>query len=82
MVRNLVGALVEIGRGDLPPAAAHEMLASRDRWIHDFVVGQQQDWDALRVQLERPFANAVRAALSHLSQLLDQIPGAREEGQV
>jgi tRNA pseudouridine38-40 synthase len=31
MVRNLVGALVEIGRGDLPPAAAGEMLASRDR---------------------------------------------------
>jgi len=31
MVRNLVGALVEIGRGDLPPAAAREMLASRDR---------------------------------------------------
>ena len=31
MVRNLVGALVEIGRGDLQPAAAGEMLASRDR---------------------------------------------------
>jgi tRNA pseudouridine38-40 synthase len=31
MVRNLVGALVEIGRGDLSPAAAGEMLASRDR---------------------------------------------------
>ena len=31
MVRNLVGALVEIGRGDLPPASAREMLASRDR---------------------------------------------------
>jgi tRNA pseudouridine38-40 synthase len=31
MVRNLVGALVEIGRGDLAPAAAGEMLASRDR---------------------------------------------------
>jgi tRNA pseudouridine38-40 synthase len=31
MVRNLVGALVEIGRGDLTPAAAGEMLASRDR---------------------------------------------------
>jgi len=31
MVRNLVGALVAIGRGDLPPAAAREMLASRDR---------------------------------------------------
>jgi tRNA pseudouridine38-40 synthase len=31
MVRNLVGALVEIGRGDLPPASARDMLASRDR---------------------------------------------------
>jgi len=31
MVRNLVGTLVEIGRGDLKPAAACEMLASRDR---------------------------------------------------
>jgi tRNA pseudouridine38-40 synthase len=31
MVRNLVGALVEIGRGDRSPAAAREMLASRDR---------------------------------------------------
>jgi tRNA pseudouridine38-40 synthase len=31
MVRNLVGALVEIGRGDLTPASAGEMLASRDR---------------------------------------------------
>jgi tRNA pseudouridine38-40 synthase len=31
MVRNLVGALVKIGRGDLPPASAREMLASRDR---------------------------------------------------
>jgi tRNA pseudouridine38-40 synthase len=31
MVRNLVGALVEIGRGDLAPASAREMLVSRDR---------------------------------------------------
>ena len=31
MVRNLVGTLVEIGRGELPPSAAAEMLASRDR---------------------------------------------------
>jgi tRNA pseudouridine38-40 synthase len=31
MVRNLVGALVEIGLGHLPAAAAREMLLSRDR---------------------------------------------------
>lgn len=31
MVRNLVGTLVAIGRGDLPPTAAREMLATRDR---------------------------------------------------
>jgi tRNA pseudouridine38-40 synthase len=31
MVRNLVGALVEIGLGHLPPEAAREMLSSRDR---------------------------------------------------
>src|SRR5262249_30864530 len=31
MVRNLVRALLENGRGDPPPPAAREMLASRDR---------------------------------------------------
>jgi tRNA pseudouridine38-40 synthase len=31
MVRNLVGTLVEIGRGELEPARAKELLASRDR---------------------------------------------------
>jgi ATP-dependent exoDNAse (exonuclease V) beta subunit len=56
-----------------------EMLEKRDRWIHDFVVGGQQDWDTLRAQLEQPFANAVRALLDRLSQLLDQVPDAREE---
>lgn len=55
------------------------MLANRDRWIHDFVVGQQQDWDALRTRLERPFANAVCAGLDRLALLLDQIPDARDE---
>jgi ATP-dependent exoDNAse (exonuclease V) beta subunit len=56
-----------------------KMLASRDQWIHDFVVGQQQDWDALRAQLERPFTNAVCAALNRLSQLIDRVPNSREE---
>ncbi|HVY66814.1 MAG TPA: tRNA pseudouridine(38-40) synthase TruA [Gammaproteobacteria bacterium] len=31
MVRNLVGTLVAIGRGELPPSAAAEILALRDR---------------------------------------------------
>jgi tRNA pseudouridine38-40 synthase len=31
MVRNLVGTLVAIGRGELPPSAAAAILASRDR---------------------------------------------------
>jgi tRNA pseudouridine38-40 synthase len=31
MVRNLVGALVEIGRGRRPPVWAAELLAGRDR---------------------------------------------------
>jgi ATP-dependent helicase/nuclease subunit A len=32
------------------------MLQARDRWMHDFVLGGNPDWDALRVRLERPFA--------------------------
>ncbi|MGA3343443.1 MAG: UvrD-helicase domain-containing protein [Terracidiphilus sp.] len=56
-----------------------EMLRNRDRWWHDFVLGCEPDWAALRERLERPFANAVRDALTRLSHLLDQIPAAREE---
>ncbi len=56
-----------------------EMLKQRDRWMHDFVLEREPDWDVLRVQLERPFAAAVRDAVSRLGLLLDQIPGAREE---
>jgi len=56
-----------------------EMLANRDRWIHGFVVGQQQNWDQLRAQLERPFANAVCAGLERLAVLLDEFPDARKE---
>jgi ATP-dependent exoDNAse (exonuclease V) beta subunit len=56
-----------------------EMLASRDRWMHGFVLERAPDWDALRRRLERPFANGVRAALIRLSQLLDQVPAARQK---
>jgi ATP-dependent helicase/nuclease subunit A len=56
-----------------------EMLSKRDRWMHDFVLSRDPDWDELRERLERPFANAVRNGLAEVSRLLDQAPGAREE---
>jgi ATP-dependent exoDNAse (exonuclease V) beta subunit len=56
-----------------------EMLASRDRWMHGFVLEREPDWLALRQRLERPFASAVRQSLVALSRLLDQAPGARNE---
>jgi ATP-dependent exoDNAse (exonuclease V) beta subunit len=55
------------------------MLEKRDRWMHDFVLGRDPDWDALRERLERPFAHAVREGLIQVSRLLDQVSGAREE---
>jgi ATP-dependent helicase/nuclease subunit A len=59
-----------------------EMLKSRDRWMHGFVLEREPDWKRLRERLERPFAHAVRDALIKLSELLDQVPGAREEALV
>jgi ATP-dependent exoDNAse (exonuclease V) beta subunit len=56
-----------------------EMLGSRDRWMHGFVLDREPDWEELRERLERPFASAVRAALFELSRLLDKVSGAREE---
>ncbi|WP_420236349.1 UvrD-helicase domain-containing protein [Telmatobacter bradus] len=55
------------------------MLAQRDRWMRDFVLDSSFDPDLVRAKLERPFANAVQAALAHLDQLFDQAPAAREE---
>lgn len=56
-----------------------EMLGKRDRWMHDFVLQSEPDWDALRDRLERPFAKAVRQAIIEIDRLLDQVPGARDE---
>jgi ATP-dependent helicase/nuclease subunit A len=64
-----------------------EMLKSRDRWMHDFVLhrdpnrdpDRDPDWLALRERLERPFQNAIHEALTQLCQLLDRAPGACEE---
>jgi ATP-dependent exoDNAse (exonuclease V) beta subunit len=55
------------------------MLGQRDRWMHDFVLDREPDWEALRERLERPFALATRAALTQLDQLFSQIPQAREQ---
>jgi ATP-dependent exoDNAse (exonuclease V) beta subunit len=55
------------------------MLAQRDRWMRDFVLNSSFDPDLVRAKLERPFANAVHAALTHLDLLFDQAPAAREE---
>ena len=53
------------------------MLAQRDRWMQDFLVAGQPDWNALREKLERPFARVVDEALTELDQLFD--PETRDE---
>jgi ATP-dependent exoDNAse (exonuclease V) beta subunit len=56
-----------------------DMLAQRDRWMHDFVLSREPDWVALRERLERPFVRAIADALAHIGRLLDQVPHARQE---
>jgi ATP-dependent helicase/nuclease subunit A len=56
-----------------------EMLGQRDRWMHGFLLEREPDWEGLRNRLERPFADSVRDAVTVLDQLLDQVPGAKEE---
>jgi ATP-dependent exoDNAse (exonuclease V) beta subunit len=56
-----------------------DMLSKRHRWMHDFVLSQAPDWDALRTDLERPFAHAVHQALTRLGFLLAQVPGSCDE---
>ncbi|MGC1461270.1 MAG: UvrD-helicase domain-containing protein [Terracidiphilus sp.] len=56
-----------------------EMLRSRDRWMHDFVLEREQDWGVLREKLERPFAKAIQESLTDLALLFDQVPGSRDQ---
>jgi ATP-dependent exoDNAse (exonuclease V) beta subunit len=49
-----------------------EMLRQRDRWMQDFVLSRESEWEALRERLERPFARAVAEGLAALDRLLDQ----------
>ncbi len=58
------------------------MLEQRDRWMREFVVNREQDWESLRARLERPLGQAVAKGLNTLSELLDRAPGAREEALV
>lgn len=55
------------------------MLGKRDRWMQDFVLNRTQDWDELRLTLERPFARAVTEGIMELDCLLGQLPDACEE---
>ncbi len=56
-----------------------ETLGQRDRWMHDFVLEREPNWAALRERLERPFAKAVRESLNAFHDLLERVPGARDE---
>jgi ATP-dependent exoDNAse (exonuclease V) beta subunit len=55
------------------------MLGKRDRWMQDFVLQKEKDWEELRERLERPFARAVDSSLLYLEQLFDQVQGASNE---
>jgi ATP-dependent exoDNAse (exonuclease V) beta subunit len=55
------------------------MLEKRDRWMQDFVFQPDPNWNALRERLERPFGRAARKQLEELSELLDEVPHARQE---
>jgi len=46
------------------------MLGQRDRWMLEFVLRHEQDWDLLRERLERPMAKAVQEVLGSLEQLM------------
>lgn len=56
-----------------------EMLKERDRWMQDFVLEREPEWQALRARLERPFAQAVTEAIEQLTSLLGQRPYACTE---
>jgi len=56
-----------------------EMLGKRDRWMHDFLLQHEPDWDALRTRLELPFAEAARQSLAAAAELFLQLPDICEE---
>jgi ATP-dependent helicase/nuclease subunit A len=55
-----------------------EMLAGRNRWYQEFVFARNENWEALRRQLEAPFRRAALHRLASLCHLLEDLPGAVE----
>jgi ATP-dependent helicase/nuclease subunit A len=56
-----------------------EMLSQRDRWMQDFVLEREPDWEGLRERLERPFCHFVSRAINGLRDLLSAVPHALDE---
>jgi ATP-dependent helicase/nuclease subunit A len=56
-----------------------KMLGQRDRWMHDFVLQRDPDWESLREGLERPLVRAIAATVSEVSELLSKVPRACDE---
>lgn len=56
-----------------------EMLSQRDRWMQEFVLEGEPDWDELRERLERPFVRVVSSALTRLESLFAEEPDALDE---
>jgi ATP-dependent exoDNAse (exonuclease V) beta subunit len=56
-----------------------EMLAQRDRWMQDFVLDSEQDWEQMRDRLEQPLVRVVAGALTRLESLLSEEPDALDE---
>ncbi len=55
------------------------MLSQRDRWMQDFLLKREPDWDALRARLEKPFERAVQELVGKLGVLFNRAPGALDE---
>jgi ATP-dependent helicase/nuclease subunit A len=56
-----------------------EMLGKRDRWMRDFLLQHEPDWEALRARLEQPFAVAAEQSLVAVTNLFQQLPDICEE---
>ncbi len=56
-----------------------EMLRQRDRWMHEFLLQRDPDWETLRTRLELPFRKAVAEALTRVAALLNGVPDVNHE---